>query len=226
MVSHVGGACPGCVCLPGFRTVPDVLYHPGERCCAQGSPVGIRRCVYDLLVCITDRKAHGGMNEPSRQFSARPDTRYTSDPLICLPMLPALSCQIHGAVRLLAVVLTRVSCLPARDAFIKYLCAAAVKPVCAACLSYFAARVCCPAGWREPPPVQKSAAAGTSAGIRRRHSRGGHIHRERLRTARHETRKAFSGEVKDATHGGEREIEVRQNSGVSIRSRFCVSPES
>jgi len=54
----------------------------------------------------------------------------------------------------------------------------------------------------------------------------GHIRRECRRTKLQETGPRSAAKWEGTTHGGEREVEVRQNGGVSIRSCFCVSPES
>jgi hypothetical protein len=54
----------------------------------------------------------------------------------------------------------------------------------------------------------------------------GHILRVCRRTRQQEANLRSAAKWEGTTHGGEREVEVRQNGGVSIRSCFCVSPES
>lgn len=93
------------------------------------------------------------------------------------------------------------------------------RPAIAACVS-------CRAGVERSPPVHKSADTGASGcSVRDTYEEDTSFANVGAREPQ-ETGLRSAAKWEGTTHGGEREIEVRQNGDVSIRSCFCVSPES
>jgi hypothetical protein len=164
--------------------------------------------------CNTDRKAHSGVNEPSRLLAARPVARCMDNRMDAAwmllwcplsPMPPVPSYHFPGDVQTLVMI-------PSKD-----------DPENPACQSSVRLIPC----WRgESYPLCKSLLIpGISGWSVSNASEGAHP----SRTLAYSTaRNTQSGQRRSrgTAHGGEREIEVRQHAGVSIRSCFCVSPES
>jgi hypothetical protein len=79
--------------------------------------------------------------------------------------------------------------------------------------------------WREAPLCISLLTLAFQAGECATRTSGYNL-RECRRTRQQATAPRSAAKWEGTTHGGEREVEVRQNGGVSIRSCFCVSPES
>lgn len=99
---------------------------------------------------------------------------------------------------------------------------------CKSCITLHASNA--PLARREPSPCAKVCCRWHPASDCCEHLRWGTTFASVWSAAQHETRSAVNGEMRIWTRGGEREGEVRQSmsryGGASLRSCFCVSPES